>query len=419
MKNAHSDFSKEIDKAQKYFETTHLSLGQIGLQVGVHKKTILRWSQRYGWNRLPDFVASKGGGSDVRHAVRKEVVTPAGEVVKEPLNSGYEWKIRKLEAEKKDLRADNTKLIEELGKLQEDYDFALGLKAFTPVTIPHIDLKTIQGKSQGCVILQYSDWHIEERVDLEVTDSKNKYTPDIAKRRAKKLVENTLKLIDKERAHVAINQLFVCLGGDFINNYLHEHDAQMNYLPPFEAALVAKGMLKECLLTLAKFAKVKKITVMCIRGNHGRLTKRMQSSNDYGLNHEAMIYGTLADELKSNKIFEFHIPQSEFGYVKIGDKMIRCFHGHQVKYMGGMGGLTIPLNKYLLRLDQNEKADWNLIHHFHQLSMPTANCSLNGSLVGFNSYAASLGMKYEPPLQSFQLLDSKRGFTVRTPIFAE
>jgi len=58
--------------------------------------------------------------------------------------------------------------------------------------------------------------------------------------RVKKLTENTLKTIKKERQNVTINQLYICLGGDFINNYLHEHDTQMNYMSPIEASTFAK-----------------------------------------------------------------------------------------------------------------------------------------------------------------------------------
>jgi len=72
-----------------------------------------------------------------------------------------------------------------------------------------------------------------------------------------------------------------------------------------------------------------------------------------------------------------------------------------------------------MKWDKTEKAYWNLMSHFHRLMMPTSNCSLNGSMCGYNSYALGLGFQFEPPLQAFQLMDAKYGMTVRIPLFCE
>lgn len=324
---------------------------------------------------------------------------------------------RRDKAKIKMLQEQNKKLVQDYDKLMETYDNALLIKEPSQFTIPKIAFnKSI--KNQAVPILQWSDWHVEERIEKKTTRGLNEYNPDIAEKRADKLVENTLKVIKKERQDVTIKEVVVCLGGDFINNFLHEHDVQMNFMHPIEAAVFAKTLLVKELTTLAKYGNFERIVVLCIRGNHGRLTKRMQSSNDYKMNLEAIIYYMLRNEL-DDSVFEFHIPESELGYITVFDKKIRAFHGQQCNYQGGVGDLTIPLNKIIMKWDKTEKADWNLMHHYHRLWMPTANTSLNGSLCGWNSYALSKGFQYEPPLQAFQLLDANKGFTVRTPIFCE
>lgn len=316
---------------------------------------------------------------------------------------------------------DYQKRIQELhsryNELDRKYGEALLLKEFTNVASPKITIDP-KIKSQAVPIIQYSDWHVEEKIERVTTNGLNEYNPDIARKRSETLVVNTLKLLKKERQDVTINELVVCLGGDFINNWLHDHDVQMNFMTPIEASIFAKELLKQALVTLATNAGVKRIIVLCIRGNHGRLTKRMQSSNDYRLNLEAMIYSFLRAEL-NDSMFEWHVPESELGYVEVYGKVIRGFHGHQVSYQGGVGDITIPINKAIMRWDKTHKADWNLIHHYHSYWMPTRNTSLNGSLCGWNSYAASIGAAYEPPTQTFHLLDAKRGFTVRAPIQCE
>jgi hypothetical protein len=53
----------------------------------------------------------------------------------------------------------------------------------------------------------------------------------------------------------------------------------------------------------------------------------------------------------------------------------------------------------------------------HVYSNPTPDCQLNGSLVGYNAYALSHGFKYQRPIQSFTIIDSKYGVTIKAPIF--
>lgn len=342
-----------------------------------------------------------------------------GEFKREQPEPSIEEKVetRRTEAKIKLLQDQNKRLVSDYDKLMEQYDNALLIKERSKISIPKITFNT-SVKNQATPILQWSDWHIEERIEKRITRGMNEYNPEVAERRADNLVANTLKIIKKERQDSTISEVVVCLGGDFINNFLHEHDVQMNFMHPIEAAIFAKTLLKKELSTLAEYGNFKRVVVICIRGNHGRLTKRMQSSNDYKMNLEAIIYYMLKQEL-NDSTFEFHIPESELGYIDVYNKHIRAFHGHQCKYQGGVGDLSIPLNKLIMKWDKTEKADWNLMHHFHRLMMPTNNTSLNGSLCGFNSYALSCGFQYEPPLQSFHLLDAKKGFTVRIPVFCE
>lgn len=317
----------------------------------------------------------------------------------------------------KDYKKRIQQLMFKLDQLNEKYDEALALKEYTEVDIPKIKVD-FNIKSQAVPIIQFSDWHVEEKIERATTYGLNEYNPDIAKKRTEKLASNTLKLLKKERQDVTIKQLFICLGGDFINNYLHDHDVQMNFMSPIEACLYAKELLKRALVTIAENADVDKITLMCIRGNHGRLTKRMQSSNDYKMNLEAVLYHMLKQEL-NDQMFDWHLPESELGYADVLGKRIRSFHGHQVSYQGGVGDLTIPMNKAIMKWDKTDKAHHNLTHHYHSFWMPMRNTSLNGSLCGWNSYALSIGAPFEPPVQTFHLLDAKRGFTARLPIFCE
>jgi hypothetical protein len=65
-----------------------------------------------------------------------------------------------------------------------------------------------------------------------------------------------------------------------------------------------------------------------------------------------------------------------------------------------------------------EQADLDVIGHFHSMQV-FSNVIINGSLVGSNGYSMSLGFPYEPPQQTFFLIDSKYGRSMITPIFID
>jgi hypothetical protein len=336
----------------------------------------------------------------------------------EPFSAKTFVEKRKSEASLRQLKTDNENWAKEYELLLQAHEIALDLKNYTPVNVPNISFD--RGvKNQAIPLVQYSDWHVEEKVEKSTTRGLNEFNPDIARKRVKALTANTLKLIRKERQDSVIRKMFMNLGGDFINSYLHEHDVQMNYMSPPEALIFAKELLKESIMTILEYGDLKQLDILCTRGNHPRLTKKMQSSNDYKMNLEAMLYQMLRQEIKDSLV-NWHIPESEIGMANVGGKVIRALHGHQIKFQGGVGGISIPLVKYIMRLDQTEKADYTQSSHWHQWQMIGAcNTSINGSLVGFNAYALGCGFKFEKPIQGLQMLDEKWGFTGRFPIFCE
>jgi hypothetical protein len=155
-----------------------------------------------------------------------------------------------------------------------------------------------------------------------------------------------------------------------------------------------------------------KILCVCSSGNHGRLTKKVHISTEFGNSLETFIYTSLRDE---HKDIEWVIETSYNTYVDIYGKTLRFGHGHFVLYHGGIGGLTIPLLKALNGWDNQKHADMTFIGHFHQYFLHR-RFVVNGSLIGFNSYAVALKCEYEPACQAFFLFDKVRGRSVNIPI---
>lgn len=325
--------------------------------------------------------------------------------------------LRKLGESEKFARKQYQTAIGQIELLSSALDVALSLRETTPVQALILDEGT---PGEALPIVQWSDWHVEERVEPATINGLNEYNPDIAKRRAFKLAQNTLRLIQKERKDNRVEEMILSLGGDFVNNFLHEWDVRQNYMSPIEALRYAKELLITNIDFLVKYGDFKRLVIICVRGNHGRQTPKMSSSDDYRMNYEQMLYLDLKAHFERvGAPIEWVIPQGGFGYVTAMGKTIRVFHGWEVKSMGGVGGVTIPLYKALHRWNQTIRTDFNLMHDKHTLYRATPDCQINGSLVGFNSYAQTCGFRYEPPLQAMNMLYKKHGFTASLAIVCE
>lgn len=327
--------------------------------------------------------------------------------------------MRREQAEIKSLKKQLERTVQEYQKLSDAYDIALNLKTSNVNrSIPKIDINKKSG-NEATAIVQISDGHFGKVIVPSTVNGLNEYNPDIAKKRMQHCAENTMKLIKKEREDVKIDNLVLILGGDFLeNSQLHNHSEMTTSMSPMEETLFSREILHKYIKTVCEYGNFKKIAIACTRGNHSRITHRMVASVDYRMNYETILYSILKDDF-SKEAIEWTIPDSEVAEVEVYGKMLRVVHGHQIKFQGGVGGLTVPLNKYVMRMDQINKAFYNFVHHYHNLSYPTVRTTVNGSIVGYDPYAMSIGCSYEPPMQSFQLLDSKWGMTIKAPIFCD
>ena len=98
------------------------------------------------------------------------------------------------------------------------------------------------------------------------------------------------------------------------------------------------------------------------------------------------------------------------------NKTIRFHHGDYVTYAGGIGGITIPINKSIAQWNQSRKVDLDVLGHFHQF-FDGGKFIVNGSVIGINPYSISIKAEYDVPKQTFFLMDKEKGKTIVAPIF--
>lgn len=305
-------------------------------------------------------------------------------------------------------------LIEELRKKIE---FTTELKA----SLEYAKIKTIVSPSSddATALVMLSDWHIEETVRKETINNLNEYNTTIAQNRWHTCIRNSLRLINKERHDANVNELVLWLGGDFITGYIHEELQESNAMSPTKAVRFVKALILSALDFYKTEGHFKRIRVVCNFGNHGRVFQKARVSTASDNSFEWLMYMDIAEDLRKDPLFEFIIPEGLLAYLDIYRWKFRFFHGDHIGYGGGIGGLTIPLIKAIHRMNEQIRADYNIMGHFHQYWEATKDCIVNGSGIGYNAYAQRINARPEEPIQGFRLIHSKYGLTTKLPIFCQ
>jgi hypothetical protein len=231
----------------------------------------------------------------------------------------------------------------------------------------------------------------------------------------RRFFQHGLKLLKKEQEATKIETLIVALLGDFISGSIHgQQSVENNRLLPMDAILEAQEHIGSGIQFLLDNSDVN-ITLPTAMGNHSRVTQKIHIGSEAGNSLERLMYHSLAQRFSGNKRVKFIINDGYHTYVEVYDTVVRFHHGHAVKYGGGVGGVTIPLNKAIAQWNKGRKADLDILGHLHQL-LDGGNFIVNGSLIGYNAFALAIKASPEPPQQAFFLIDKDYGKTVVCPI---
>jgi hypothetical protein len=265
-----------------------------------------------------------------------------------------------------------------------------------------------------------SDWHVEEPVEPESVAYRNEYNLDIADHRIRRLFDGIIWNIEHHRAskRLTINDLVLWLGGDLMTGYIHEELVETNALSPTETIRWLLPRIRDGIWTLLNRLDFAHIEVPCSYGNHGRTTAKPRISSGFANSFEWLMYHSLADEFRNEKRIHFEITNSPHQYVQVYDWTLHFHHGDDVKYMGGVGGLGIPLLKSLPMWDLVKRADVHNIGHHHSL-LDYGRAVVNGSLIGYGPYSQRIRAAFEVPQQAMYYMDKKRGKSMLTSLWVD
>lgn len=290
--------------------------------------------------------------------------------------------------------------------------------ADAPEPQPIVRRERASGLREATAVVLASDLHIEEVVNPRAIEGRNAYSPDIARARIERMAEGALWLIDMHRSRFEIRDLVLWLGGDCIAGYLHEELEETNALSPIEAVLFCHELLAGLIRSVLEKGGLERLIIPANVGNHGRTTHRMRAKTRVENSYEFLLYRHLKETFAADPRVEFAIAAGSHLYLEVYEQTLRFLHGDDVRFWGGVGGVTIPIRKALAAWESFRRADLTVMGHFHQL-LHGRDFVVNGSLIGYNEYALSIKAEYEPPQQGFFLLDSRRGRCCATPIWVD
>lgn len=275
-----------------------------------------------------------------------------------------------------------------------------------PAIVRTPSARTKSGKRIATPVFLVSDLHFGERVTLAETLGTNEFDLTIAAARMAKCWDNMLWLRRDMARTQSCDDTVLVLDGDIVSGDIHDELRETNdgglrsqcdaavaaLLPGIKAmAAVTPGILH----------------VVCIGGNHGRLTHKQHIKNGHQHSIEHIgVYDPLRRTLgdMGGKV-AWHIPPAERFILDVHGHRVSIQHGTMIKSAGGIGGTLVPMTRWVTR---DNAADLYLFGHFHQADA-YGKVIKNGSLIGPSAYTAWLGIEDAPPEQVAFVLDAERG----------
>ena len=293
-----------------------------------------------------------------------------------------------------------------------------GIAAYKPQ--PYFITPSISsGQSETVPVLLLSDWHLEEPVRLGAVRGINAYSLDIYAERRDRLIRKAISLVNyRRKTNTSISEMVIWFGGDFITGHIHPENVATSALVPELAIERAMADLKILIERILAETGIKRLIIPCNVGNHARTTEKTWIGTQAYTNHERTVYYSLKLMFANDSRVNFILPEGQFTEYSVFDKYkIRFAHGDAIKFGGGIGGLMVPLKKRIAAWNAGKNdAYLDCMGHWHTFT-PNRRFIVNGSMIGYNSYAQWCGFAPEDPVQTLFYIERQHGLTSIEPIY--
>lgn len=288
-----------------------------------------------------------------------------------------------------------------------------------------VDMKDRDYSGPGTPMVLWSDWHWGEVVNREEVGGVNAFNLAIAKVRARKLLDKTIKLAFNHQVNPKYPGIIVSLNGDMIGGEIHQELADTNELKTIPAVIDLMGVLIGMLEELAR--KFGNVFVVCIVGNHGRNTLKPRAKSRVYTSYEWLLYTMLERHFaERNPAVRFFVPSDIDALVKVNSTRYLFTHGDALGTRGGDGiiGALGPIMRGKIKTSHSNAQvgrdfDTLVIGHWHQY-LPLPGLIVNGCLKGYDEFARTiLRATFQRPIQAMWYDHPKVGITKHEPLYLE
>lgn len=262
-----------------------------------------------------------------------------------------------------------------------------------------------------------------EVVDIDRMDGINSYNRNIAERRLVRYFDAAIDLTTKHWHGPPPPKAYLVLGGDLVSGHIHDELVKTNDRSGPEAVRDLSGLLITGIERLAA-ALGCPIEVICLPGNHGRITKKPESKR-YVLDSYDTLVGWML-ELHFNRqgsAVTVTIPASGDALVSIHGRNILWTHGDRIGTRGGDGGAGVaaPTSRGMRKIiaeyaARGVRIDTIIMGHWHT-ALELEDGFVSGSLVGWSEFARDCRFKPLPATQWLLTVHPVWGIAQRWKVF--
>ena len=277
-------------------------------------------------------------------------------------------------------------------------------------------------RAPGVPVLFATDWHWDEVVDPAQIGGVNRYNREIAHERARAFVSNAVDLLTEHMVCPEYPGIILALGGDMVSGEIHEELSATNDAPVLASVLDLFGVLIWAVEQLA--GRFGHVFVPAVAGNHGRITHKIRAKGRAHTSLDWLLYQFLAKRFEDDKRVRFQIPDGPDALFQVFSHRFLLTHGDTLGKGGDgiIGALGPILRGDTKKRSRNAQIDQGydtlVIGHWHQL-VQMQRVIVGGSLKGYDEFANSLSLPYEPPRQALWIVHPEHGMTFSMPVIVD
>lgn len=305
--------------------------------------------------------------------------------------------------------------LERIDVLESQLDLITAPASEALPPLPRVKFDT--ARRHGACVALLSDVHAGARVRRSTASYGNRYNPAIAAYRVRRWFTGVAWHVQAYRA-VAwdLKDLVLWFGGDMIDGHLHGDQQETS-----QTAIATIDWLEPLLIDgirqLQEQLDLEHLHLVCSYGNHGRDTVKPRRETGAEHSHEWGMYQRIARAVRGSGVQVLADPTAH-QYCEIYGRTLHFTHGDEARYGGGVGGISIPLNKAFAQWDKVRRSDVHHCGHWHvSQTGPFNRWFANASVKGYDPFAMSVKGDPGPPQQTLYVFDAKRGPTAVTPLW--